>query len=121
MHEKIDWLALLYTIAFIIVVREAAVWIMTQLGHPALGNLLGLFALLVLLIVWRKLAALPKRMLDANAKIMKESALAFLPISAGSILMLASLGHELAAIIFILFFATLVPLWLYAKLAKRWL
>ena len=121
MHEKTDWLALLYTVALIIAVREAAVWIMSKLDHPALGNLFGLFALLVLLIVWRKLGSLPKRMLDANAKIMKESALAFLPISAGSILMLTSLGHELAAIIFILFFATLLPLWLYAKMAKRWL
>jgi putative effector of murein hydrolase LrgA (UPF0299 family) len=121
MHDKIDWLGLGCTLALIISVREAAVWLMTRLDNPELGNLFGLFSLLVLLIVWRKLGSLPRRMLDNNARIMKESAFAFLPISAGAVLMLSSLGHELLAMMIIIVVATLLPMWLYAKLAKRWL
>lgn len=121
MQEKIDWIALLLTAILIVLVRESSVWIMEKFNHPELGNLAGLFFFLILLITWRKVSALPRRLIDANAKIMKESAFAFLPVSAGSVIMLATLGTELPAIVFILFFCTLIPLWLYAKMAKRWL
>ncbi len=40
---------------------------------------------------------LPARLVDTNNKIMKESAFAFLPISAGSLIMLVQMGKEIPA------------------------
>ncbi|RYY77991.1 MAG: hypothetical protein EOO69_12690 [Moraxellaceae bacterium] len=119
--KKYDWPALLATLALIVLIRESCVWLMGLLAHPELGNLLGLLLLLAILVAWRKVKPLPIRMLDANTHIMKESAFAFLPVSAGSVIMLMHLGNELPWFLFILLFSTLVPLWLYGQLAKRWL
>lgn len=119
--NKYDWPALLATLALIVLIRESCVWLMGVFGHPELGNLLGLLLLLAILVAWRKIKPLPIRMLDATTHIMKESAFAFLPVSAGSIIMLAHLGQELPWFLFILVFSTLASLWLYAQLAKRWL
>lgn len=119
--KKYDWQALLATLTLIVLVRESCVWLMGLLAHPELGNLLGLLLLLAILITWRKVKPLPIRMLDANTHIMKESAFAFLPVSAGSVIMLMHLGDELPWFLFILLFSTLVPLWLYGQIAKRWL
>lgn len=119
--NKYDWPALLATLALIVLVRESCVWLMGRFAHPELGNLLGLLLLLALLLLWRKVKPLPVRMLDANTHIMKESAFAFLPISAGAIIMLAQLGKELPWFLFVLVFSTLLALWLYAKIAKRWM
>lgn len=121
MKSKIDWFALGFTILLIILVRESAVWLMHQVGHPELGNLIGLGLLLFILIIWRRFRQLPHRMIDANGLIMKESAFAFLPISAGAVLMLVAMGKEIPLFLSIMVFSTLVPLWLYARLAKRWL
>jgi putative effector of murein hydrolase LrgA (UPF0299 family) len=121
MWNRYDWSAIAATLSLVIMVRESCVWLMAKFHHPELGNLLGLLLLLAILLVWRRFKPLPIRMLDANAHILKESALAFLPISAGSIIMLGTLGHELAPFLFILCFSTLFPLWLYARVAKRWL
>lgn len=119
--KKYDWPALLATFALIVIVRESCVWLTGLWGHPELGNLAGLLLLLAILILWRKLGALPIRLLDANTHIMKESAFAFLPISAGAIIMLAHLGKELPWFLAILIFSTLLSLWLYAQIAKRWM
>ena len=108
MMKNIDWKALLCVCFCIVIYRETAVWLMTQLNHPELGNLVGLFALLFSLIIWRRFGHIPLRLIDANNLIMKESAFAFLPICAGSLIMLMHMGAE-------------IPLWLYAKMAKRWL
>lgn len=116
-----DWTALLITLTLIIIVRESSVWIMAQFGHPELGNLLGLLALLSVLVLWRRIKPLPIRLLDANTHIMKESAFAFLPVSAGAILMLLHMGQELPWFLFILVLSTLLSLWVYAQLAKRWM
>jgi putative effector of murein hydrolase LrgA (UPF0299 family) len=116
-----DWTALLITLTLIVIVRESSVWLMAQFGHPELGNLLGLLALLTVLVLWRRIKPLPIRLLDANTHIMKESAFAFLPISAGAILMLIHMGQELPWFLFILVFSTLLSLWVYAQLAKRWM
>lgn len=116
-----DWTALLITLTLIVIVRESSVWLMAQFGHPELGNLLGLLALLTVLVLWRRIKPLPIRLLDANTYIMKESAFAFLPISAGAILMLIHMGQELPWFLFILVFSTLLSLWVYAQLAKRWM
>lgn len=121
MPNKIDWSALCLTLLLIIVVRESSVWLMGKVGHPELGNLIGLGILLVILIIWRRFKALPLRMIDANARIMKESAFAFLPISAGAVLMLIAMGKTIPAFLFVMTVSTLIPLWLYAKMSKRWL
>lgn len=121
MQSKFDWSALVFTLALIIVVRESAVWFMGLFGHPELGNLIGLGTLLLILIIWRKFKPLPLRMIDANARIMKESAFAFLPISAGAVLMLITMGKTIPAFLFVMTVSTLIPLWIYAKISKRWL
>ena len=119
--KHIDWPAWIGTLLLIIVFREAAVWIMTQLEHPESGNLVGLISLLIVLFSWRRWSTIPARLVDTNNKIMKESAFAFLPVSAGSLMMLVHMGHKIPAFLLILFVSTLIPLWVYAKMAKRWL
>lgn len=121
MQNKIDWPALFLTLLLIIVVRESCVWFMSKFGHPELGNLIGLGVLLVILIIWRRFKPIPLRMIDANARIMKESAFAFLPISAGAVLMLLAMGQTIPAFLFVMVVSTLIPLWVYAKMSKRWL
>lgn len=121
MKSNIDWTALILTIGLIVVVRESAVWLMDLVGHRELGNLVGLFALLAALLIYKHFRPLSSRLLDANTRIMKESALAFLPIAAGAGVMLQRLGHELPWVVLIMLVSTLLPLWLYARFAKRWL
>ena len=121
MQNKIDWPALFMTLMLIIVIRESCVWLMSQFGHPELGNLIGLGTLLIILVIWRKFKAIPLRMIDANARIMRESAFAFLPISAGAVLMLFAMGQTIPKFLFVMVVSTLIPLWVYAKMSKRWL
>lgn len=121
MWRKLDWPALLITLMVIVVVREAAVWLMGLIHYPALGNLVGLLFFLSVLLIWRYFKPLSVRMLDATTHIMKESAFAFLPVSAGSIIMLMHLGKELPWFLFILLFSTLLSLWVYAYAAKHWM
>ena len=94
---------------------------MGQFNHPELGNLVGLISLLIVLSLWRKFNKISVRLVDTNNKIMKESAFAFLPISAGSLLMLKHLGEEMPIFLVVLFISTLIPLRVYAKMSKKWL
>ena len=119
--KRIDWKAWIGTIALIIIFREGAVWVMKQFNHPELGNLVGLIGLLIVLSFWRKFNKIPTSLVDTNNKIMKESAFAFLPISAGSLLMMMHLGDEIPMFLIVLFVSTLIPLWVYAKMSKKWL
>lgn len=119
--KHIDWPAWIGTLLLIIVFREASVWLMTQLDHPELGNLVGLISLLVTLFAWRYFVKIPARLVDTNNKLMKESAFAFLPISAGALIMLMHMGQKIPAFMLVLCLSTLLPLWIYAKMAKRWL
>lgn len=119
--KTLDWKAWACTIALIIIFREASVWLMGQFNHPELGNLVGLISLLIVLSLWRKFNKISVRLVDTNNKIMKESAFAFLPISAGSLLMLKHLGEEMPMFLVVLFISTLIPLWVYAKMSKKWL
>jgi putative effector of murein hydrolase LrgA (UPF0299 family) len=118
---RIDWTAWIGTILLIILYREGALWVTSQFNHPELGNLVGLISLLITLALWRKFGTLPVRLVDTNNKIMKESAFAFLPISAGSLLMITQMGEKIPAFLVVLFVSTLIPLWVYAKLSKRWI
>ncbi|TCB78564.1 hypothetical protein [Acinetobacter sp. ANC 4173] len=119
--KTIDWPAWMGTLTLIVGFREFSVWIMRQFNHPELGNLIGLISLLILLLIWRKFRKVPARLVDTNNKIMKESAFAFLPISAGSLLMLVHMGSEIPLFVVVLVVSTLIPLWIYAKMAKHWL
>ena len=119
--KQIDWLAWVATIALIIVFREGAVLIMGSFNHPELGNLAGLISLLIVLFIWRKFKKVPNRLVDTNNKIMKESGFAFLPICAGSLMMLVHMGKEIPLFLLVLVISTLIPLWIYAKMAKHWL
>ena len=119
--KTVDWKAWIGTVALIIIFREAAVWIIGRFGHPELGNLIGLISLLIVLLGWRKFHKIPARLVDTNNKIMKESAFAFLPISADSLLMMTHLGSEIPMFLVVLFVSTLIPLWVYAKMSKKWL
>lgn len=121
LFKKIDWQAWIFTIAMIIFFREASVLVMGQLNHPELGNLTGLLSLLIVLVIWRKFKKIPPRLVDTNNKLMKESGFAFLPICAGSLLMLVNMGKEIPLFLVIMFVSTLIPLWVYAKMAKKWL
>ena len=127
--KDIDWTAWFYTILLIVVFREGAVAITKVFNHPELGNLVGLMSLLATLLIWRRFRKISNRLIDKNKfkelslldKIMKESAFAFLPICAGSLIMLVHLGKEIPVFLFVLTLSTLLPLWIYAKMAKRWL
>ena len=119
--KNIDWTAWVGTILMIVGFREIALWITTQFNHPELGNLTGLLSLLIVLFLWRKFGKIPSRLVDTNNKIMKESAFAFLPISAGSLIMMAHMGNKIPTFLAVLFISTLIPLWVYAKMSKRWL
>ncbi|MEC7120209.1 MAG: hypothetical protein VXW65_09950 [Pseudomonadota bacterium] len=120
-RSSVDWPALGATLLLVIVCRELSVWLMGWVGYAALGNLVGLFALLAILLIYRRFHTISARLIDANTRIMKESALAFLPIAAGAGVMMASLGGELGWFILVMTVSTLLPLWGYAWLSKRWL
>lgn len=119
--KAINWRAWIGTLLLIVGFREAAVWCMSLLGKPELGNLAGLLSLLAVLLIWRRWKYIPLSLVETNNKIMKESAFAFLPICAGSLVMLTQMGNKIYWFMFVLLVSTLFPLWLYAKLAKRWL
>lgn len=120
-RNTIDWPAWIVNILLIVLFREVAVWIMAQLHHPELGNLLGLISLLICMALWRKFKHSPLRVVDTNNKIMKESAFAFLPICAGALITLMHMGKQTPVFLLILFVSTLVPLWVYAHISKRFL
>ena len=119
--KTVDWKAWIGTVALIIIFREAAVWITGRFGHPELGNLIGLISLLIVLLGWRKFHKIPARLVHTNNKIMKESAFAFLSMCACSLLMMTHLGSEIPMFLVVLFVSTLIPLWVYAKMSKKWL
>lgn len=119
--KKIDWPAWIGTLALIISFREVSVWLCRQWGHPELGNLTGLLSLLIILVIWRKSKGLPQRLIDTNGKMMRESGFAFLPLCAGSLIALVHMGTEIPLFLLVMTVSTLLPLWVYAKMAKKWL
>ncbi len=117
-----DWKMLIVVAAIIIFIREISVWLMTLVGYANLGNLVGLFVLLGFALAYRHFkGAIPKRIVVANSRILKESIFAFLPICAGVGILLSNLGNDTFKIVFIMVISTLIPLWLYAYLVKKWL
>ncbi|WP_228254864.1 hypothetical protein [Aquirhabdus parva] len=118
----IDLPMLTFVVLIIIVTRECCVWVMGLLGYKNLGNLVGLFLLLGAALCYRHVKGqIPHRFVVANSRILKESLFAFLPICAGVGILLLNLGNEGIKIVMIMLISTLIPMWLYAYLAKRWL
>lgn len=117
--KAINGRAWIGTLLLIVGFREAAVWCMRLLGHPELGNLAGLLSLLTVLLIWRRWKSIPLSLVETNNKIMKESAFAFLPICAGALVMLTQMGNQIYGFMFVLLVSTLIPLWVYAKMAKH--
>lgn len=110
--------ALLSLGVVIVTMRESSVWLMQQFGRGAFGNLFGLVLLLSVLLILRRYRVLPVAWVDANNLIMRESAFAFLPIAAGAFVATWALGREIWTVLFILVMSTLIPLWIYARLAQ---
>lgn len=119
--SNIDYVAWFGTIALVVVYREVSVWITGLFNHPELGNLLGLIALLITLSIVRIYSTIPVRLIDTTNKLMRESGFAFVPQSAAACFAIFLLGDEFGWFVLILFLSTLIPLWLYAKIAKKWL
>lgn len=113
--------ALTLVLLLVVTVRELAVALARSLDHANLGNLLGMLVLLAILLLWKRRHGLPVALIEGSNRLMKESALAFLPIAAGSAVLLGQLGSDLWKICLIMALSTLPPLWLYARLARRWL
>ena len=109
-------------IVLVVGLREFAVWVCTTWGKPALANLLGMGALLIVLLIWRAWrGALPASLLLANQRVLKEGGLAFLPLCAGAGALLVALGDALPRIALIMAVVTILPLWAVAWIAQRWL
>lgn len=117
-----DWKMLLIVAVIIIFIRETSVWLMTLVGYENLGNLFGLFLLLGFALAYRHFKGdIPNRIVVANSRILKEGIFAFLPICAGVGILLSNLGNDTFKIVLIMCISTLIPLWLYAYLVRRWL
>jgi putative effector of murein hydrolase LrgA (UPF0299 family) len=119
---KFDWKMLAAVALLIVFIREVSVWFMAELGYENLGNLIGLCLLFCSVTAYRLFkGAVPTRLIEANSRILKESVFAFLPICAGVGILLVQLGNDTFKIVFIMLVSTLIPLRLYAYLAKKWL
>ena len=108
-------------IALVVGCRELAYALMNQVSHPELGNLAGLFLLLSIMLIWKKVYTIPTSLIFASSRLMKESAFAFLPVCVGSLIMLFHLQDSFLIFLGILIFSTLIPLWGYALLSKKYI
>ena len=115
------WLALLLTLAMVVIVRESALLLCQWAGIEKAANIVGLVAMFVILIVWRLLKGLPEWITRASNLLLVDSGFAFLPVSAGAGILLFELGDEFWGVMLTMAISTLIPLWGLAILANRWL
>ena len=115
------WLALLLTLAIVVIVRESALLLCQWAGIEKAANIVGLVAMFVILIVWRLLKGLPEWITRASNLLLVDSGFAFLPVSAGAGILLFELGDEFWGVMLTMAISTLIPLWGLAILANRWL
>ena len=114
-------MALLTTLALVIMVREGAVLACQTLGIASAANIVGMIAMFCLLMVWRLTRGLPTWITQASNTLLVDSGFAILPVSAGAGLLLFALGDEFWGIVITIIISTLIPLWGLALLANRWL
>lgn len=110
---------LISTIFLVILFRESSFFFMNYLEHPELSNLTGLFLLLICLVIYGKFKGIRSSLINANQLIMKESVFAFLPVCVGSLIMLFHLEDSLYLFLSVLVISTLLPLFLFALVAKK--
>ena len=115
------WMALILTLALVILVRESALMICQWAGIEKAANIVGLVAMFLILVVWRLLRGLPKWITSASNILLVDSGFAFLPVSAGAGILLFELGDEFWGIMLTMIISTLIPLWALGLLANRWL
>jgi len=115
------WLALLLTLAMVVIVRESALLLCQWVGIEKAANIVGLVAMFVILVVWRLLKGLPEWITRASNLLLVDSGFAFLPVSAGAGILLFELGDEFWGVMLTMVISTLIPLWGLAILANRWL
>ena len=115
------WLAIILTLAMVIVVRESAVVICQWAGIEKAANIVGLVAMFCILMAWRLLKGLPGWLTQASNTLLVDSGFAFLPVSAGAGLLLFALGDELWGVMATMIISVLIPLWGLAILSNRWL
>ena len=114
-------LALLITLALVIMVREGAALACQALGIASAANIVGMIVMFCLLMIWRLSIGLPTWLTQASNTLLVDSGFAFLPVSAGAGLLLFALGDEFWGIVITIVISTLIPLWGLALLANRWL
>ena len=113
--------AIIFTLAIVIIIRESAVLICQALGFASAGNIVGLIALFLLLMGLRFTVGLPEWLTSASNTLLVDSGFAFLPVSAGAGLLIFGLGDEFWGIMLTLIISTLIPLWGLGKLSNIWL
>jgi putative effector of murein hydrolase LrgA (UPF0299 family) len=111
--------SLLLVFLIVVVIREGFVWLMTVLGYPATGSLVGMLFLLALLLGYRALKPLPRWLERGSSMLLTESALAYLPVcAAGGMLLFTQFG-SLYGVMFVTVLVTLVTLKGFGVLARR--
>lgn len=115
------WLAIVITLALVIVIREGSVLLCQALGIASAANIVGLLILFALLMAWRLRSGLPIWLTQASNTLLVDSGFAFLPVSAGAGLLLFALGDEFWGVVTVIVVSTLLPLWGLATLANVWL
>ncbi|MDY3306474.1 CidA/LrgA family protein [Psychrobacter sanguinis] len=114
-------MAILLTLAVVVVIRESALVLCQALGFPSAANIVGMITLFVLLMVCRFTVGIPEWISNASNTLLVDSGFAFLPVSAGAGLLIFGLGDELWGVVLTIVVSTLIPLWGLAKLSNLWL
>ena len=113
--------AIILTLAVVVVIRESALVLCQALGFPSAANIVGMITLFVLLMVCRFTVGIPEWISNASNTLLVDSGFAFLPVSAGAGLLIFGLGDELWGVVLTIVVSTLIPLWGLAKLSNLWL
>ena len=111
--------SLLLVLLLVIVIREGFVWLMTFLGYPATGSLVGMLFLLALLLSYRAIKPLPRWLELGSSMLLTESAFAYLPVCAAGGMLLFTQVDSLYGVIFVSILVTLVTLKGFGVLARR--
>ena len=111
--------SLLLVLLLVVVIREGFVWIMTLIGYPATGSLVGMLFLLTLLLCYRAFKPLPSWLELGSSRLLTESALAYLPVCAAGGMLLFTQFSSLYGVMFVTVLVTLVTLKAFGVLAGR--